>query len=119
VDEFRYWAAHVKQWPKELKISTPVCQAFGGVNLRKNLEIVYGTTTVFHALLDTRADPYSKLLRNAVAALLNAYAKPAFTHKPAEVSKLFHAALASKTAAAAQAQKFENENSAFGDSDCK
>lgn len=114
-----YWANHTKQWPKEIKMNTPICKAFGGLNLRKNLEIIYGTTTVYQALLDTRAGPYSKLLRNAAAALLNAYAKPAYPHKPADVSKLFHSALASKTAAAAQAQKFENENHAFGDSECK
>jgi hypothetical protein len=114
-----FWATHTQQWPKQIKITTKVYEAFGGVNLKKNLEIIYGTTTVFQALLDTRVDPYSKLLRNAVAALLNAYARPAFTMKPRQVSKLFHAALASKAAAAAQSQKFENENHAFGDSECK
>lgn len=89
------------------------------MNLRKTLEIIYGTTTVFQALLDLREDPYSSLLRNGAASLLNSYAKTAFPQTPAEVSRQFHAALASTTAAAAQAQKFENENHAFGDSECK
>ncbi|KAG0608875.1 hypothetical protein M758_8G139700 [Ceratodon purpureus] len=114
-----YWAQHVDQWPAQLKITTLVSQAFGAYAVKKNLEIVYGTTTVFQALLDSRDDPYSKLLRHAVAALLNAYAKTAYTLRPAEVAQLFNSALVSRTTAAAQAQKFENENHAFGANECK
>lgn len=77
-----FWATHTQQWPKEIKITTPIHKAFVGVNLKKNLEIIYGTTTVFQALLDTRTNAYSSLLRNAVAALLNAHARPAFPMKP-------------------------------------
>lgn len=114
-----YWAGHLEEWPAPLKVSTFVSRAFAGAIVKKNLEIIYGTTTLFQGLLDTRDDPYSKLLRHSVAALLNARAMPAFPLRPAEVAALFNSALASKAAAAAQAQKFENENHAFGDTECK
>jgi hypothetical protein len=113
-----YWAGHVEQWPAPLKVSTFVSRAFAGATVKRNLEIVYGTTTLFQGLLDTRDNPYSTLLRHSVAALLNARAKPAFPLRPVEVATLFNAVLASKAAAAAQAHKFENENHAFRDTEC-
>nr|PNR56925.1 hypothetical protein PHYPA_003918 [Physcomitrium patens] len=109
-----YWATHIEQWPKVVNVYTLVTAALGG----QNVGSVYGTTTLFQALLDTRNDPYSKLLRHSVAALLNAITKPSYKTRPNVVIDKFNKALISSATAAAPAQTFENENHSYGFNEC-
>jgi hypothetical protein len=112
-----YWSSHTSRWPRFFTIYSKVTDAFPGAKVR----IVYGTTTLLQALYDTRPDGYSQLLRHGVAALLNAYdiTPPShYEYSHATVIELFMSALASRTSAVQQAQKFENANTAYGTEGC-
>jgi hypothetical protein len=108
-----YWAEHTKQWPSFFTINTQVAQAFG-----TKAGDVYGTTTLLQALYDNREDGYSQLLSHGTAALMNAYAMPNYAMRHDAVIDQFVGALASRTAAGAQAQKFLNANHAYGPNEC-
>ncbi|XP_024374303.1 uncharacterized protein [Physcomitrium patens] len=116
-----YWVDHREKWPREITVSTLFKDVCGdGENAKlKIVEIVFGTTKFYQALLDTRAAPYSQLLRQTAGAVLNSLTKPAFPIRVEEVCKQFKAALlAGKSTSKAQAQKFENENKAYGPNEC-
>ncbi|XP_024393657.1 uncharacterized protein [Physcomitrium patens] len=108
-----YWAEHTKQWPSFFNVNTQVAQAFG-----TKAGEVYGTTTLFQALYDNRSDGYSQLLSHGTAALLNSYIMPNYGDRHDAVIDQFLGALASRTAAGVQAQKFLNKNHAYGPNEC-
>lgn len=108
-----YWAEHTNQWPSFFNINTQVAQAFG-----TKAGEVYGTTTLLQALYDNRADGYSQLLSHGTAALLNSYTMPNYALRHDAVIDQFLGALSSRTASGVQAQKFLNQNHAYGPDEC-
>jgi hypothetical protein len=108
-----YWAEHTKEWPAFFTVNTQVAQAFGS-----KAGNIYGTTTLFQALYDTRSDGYSQLLSHGTAALMNSYAMSNYGLRHDAVIDQFLGALSSRTAAGVQAQKFLNANHAYGPNEC-
>jgi hypothetical protein len=112
-NSLRYWAEHTKEWPAFFTVNTQVAQAFGS-----KAGNIYGTTTLFQALYDTRSDGYSQLLSHGTAALMNSYAMSNYGLRHDAVIDQFLGALSSRTAAGVQAQKFLNANHAYGPNEC-
>lgn len=101
----RYWISNTQRWPAFFTVKTTVGEALGSPATK-----VFGQTTLLQALLNTRPDGYSTLLRNAATAILNSYSRSEYKFSHLTVIESFAASLGSSKAAAQQAAAFEEAN---------
>ncbi|CAM6091950.1 unnamed protein product [Calypogeia fissa] len=101
----QYWIHNTQRWPAFFTVKTTVGEALGTPAAK-----VFGQVTLLQALLNTRPDGYTTLLRSAAAAILNSYSRSHYKFSHVEVIELFAKALESSQTAAKQAAAFEEAN---------
>eukprot|EP01018_Ginkgo_biloba_P014174 Gb_40194 [translate_table: standard] len=103
----KFWSSHSASWPDILSTISTISTIFG----KSASSMFDGHMTLLEALETSKEDPYSSLLRQATASLLNSYAYiNTFPFSPQDVKAKFNAALATPKAAAAQAAEFAEAN---------
>ncbi|MQM09986.1 hypothetical protein Taro_042873 [Colocasia esculenta] len=107
----QFWSTRREAWPKMIPREASVWKVFGS----RALERYEPELTVFEATErndDVGGSPFSQLVKQSSAALLNAYSREAFPYTAWEVKTLLIQALVSEEAARSQAKRFAKANQA-------
>ncbi|XP_077228943.1 pollen Ole e I family allergen protein [Tasmannia lanceolata] len=104
----QFWGSRREAWPRMVPQRSSVAKIFGSQALERyksELTLVEATERN-----NEGNDPFSDLLKQSTAALLNSYARKGFPYTAWEVKTLLIQALVSEEAAALQASHFSLAN---------
>ncbi|XP_072988133.1 uncharacterized protein [Typha latifolia] len=107
----QYWSSGRESWPNIVPQEAAIAKVFGS----RVLERYEPGLTLLEATQrndDIGGSGFAKLVKQASAALLNAYARTDFPYNAWEVKTLLLEALLSEEDAASQAERFEQANQA-------
>ncbi|KAH9290498.1 hypothetical protein KI387_034615 [Taxus chinensis] len=101
-----FWSSNFGSWPDILSTMSTIASIFG----KPASSMFPSSMTLLQALQNSNSDPYSSLLKQASASMLNAFVYKNFKFSPEDVKAKFGAALTSPRAAGAQAFQFAQAN---------
>ncbi|XP_071724678.1 uncharacterized protein [Rutidosis leptorrhynchoides] len=106
----QYWSSRTEAWPRMVPQTSTVSRVFGSrvfERFRSDVTLLESTTRN-----DDEENVYRGMLKQAIAALLNSYARDGFPYTAWEVKTLVIQALVSEEAAATLAKHFSTANHA-------
>ncbi|KAJ7972649.1 Pollen Ole e I family allergen [Quillaja saponaria] len=105
----QFWSKRREEWPRMVPHTSTVSKVFGSrafERYRSDLTLLEATARI------DKQSPFSKLLKQASAALLNSYARDKFPYSPWQVKTLVIQGLVSEESAILVAKRFSIANQA-------